>query len=786
MADNTGRARSVPVRHKLASYGILAAGTLVGSLLFGTLRNLEMRARPGSGSLLPAHWISWTSLLCGLVFTALLASHLAGRKRSEEALEASEERYRSLVGNMPDVIWTADAQGHFAYISPNVERLSGFSLEQLTSLGVRLFLACVHPDDLDKVRHGLHELYFNGRPYDVECRVRRKNGEWIWVRDRALTTYERDGIVYADGILSDVTARKRVEESLRVQSKTARALAECNSLEEAAPEILHALCEMLGWDSGVLWGVDRKDNVLRWIESWHDDPVLLMGLEEDQRKLTFAPGIGVAGEVWVSGQPIWISDISGSGGPMKIAADWGMRTAVTFPIRSGGVVLSVMQLFSREVEPRDEQVIQMLMAIAGQIAPLLDRRQAEEALQQSEERARLLFATIPHPAYVFDRTTLEFLEINEAALQQYGYSRDEFLGMKVTDIRPMEDAAKVVQHLLQHPDYKGCAGQWKHRAKDGRIIDAEIYFHYLDYGDHKACISIAQDVTERNHLEVELRQAQKLEAVGGLAAGIAHEINTPIQFVGDNLRFLSDAFKDVGTVLEKYARLRDRAAKSEFSRDALDELAEAEKNADMGYVLEEIPKALSQSLDGVTRVATLVQAMKVFAHPEGPEKTATNINEALRSTLTVARNELKYVANVETEFGDLPLLICNVSELNQVFLNLLVNAAHAIGDVKKESDEKGVIRVRTSLENNAVLIAISDTGTGIPEKIRGKIFDPFFTTKESGRGTGQGLAIAHSVVVDRHGGTLTFTSEVGKGTTFYIRLPVREEEEQALGATTSD
>jgi PAS domain S-box-containing protein len=424
------------VRRNLGSICIFATGTLLSFLLFVTLRDLEIRANPISEGFPPAHWNSWAALLFGILFTALLTGHLAGRVRSERALQASEERYRSLVSNMPDVIWTADAKGNFAYISPNVERLSGFSLEQISSLGVRLYLACMHPDDVDKIRRGLHDLYHEGKPYDVECRVRRKNGEWIWVRNQALTTYERNGNVYADGIMSDVTARKRVEESLRVHSKTARALAECNSLEEAAPEILHALCDLLGWDSGVLWGVDRKDNVLRWIESWHDDPVLLMGLEEDQRNLEFSPGAGVAGKVWASGEPSWISDVSAINDSLKMAAaQWGLRTAVTFPIFSGGVVLSVMQLFSHEAEQRDEQVMQMLMAIAGQIGPLLDRRRAEEAQQRSEERARLLFATIPHPAFVFDRETLGFLEINQAAVQQYGYSRDEFLCLNVNVMR---------------------------------------------------------------------------------------------------------------------------------------------------------------------------------------------------------------------------------------------------------------------------------------------------------------------------------------------------------------
>ncbi len=264
--------------------------------------------------------------------------------------------------------------------------------------------------------------------------------------------------------------------------------------------------------------------------------------------------------------------------------------------------------------------------------------------------------------------------------------------------------------------------------------------------------------------------------MGSLAAGIAHEINTPIQFIGDNTRFMGDAFSDLNKVMEKYQRLSDAAANGVASLMLADEVAEAEMAVDLKYLLEEIPKAIAQSLEGVDRVATLVRAMKAFAHPDGKEKAAADINEALVSTLTVARKELKYVANVETEFNQLPLVVCNIGEVNQVFLNLLVNAAHAIGDAKKGTEEKGVIRVRTSVEEPYVLISIADSGCGIPENIRDKIFEPFFTTKESGKGTGQGLAIARRVVVERHGGTLTFESEAGKGTTFNIRLPLKVPE----------
>ncbi len=744
-------------------------------------RTWQLVAYPLSGSFQPEHWSSWIALLAGLLLTTLITAYIALRHRAEQALEASEERYRSLVGNIPDVTWTVDSRGNFAYVSPNVERLSGYSIEEVFAQGTKLFLSSLHPDDVQKAVEGRRNLFLTGQAYDVECRVRRRNGGWLWVRDRSVTTYERNGVLYADGIVSDVTSRKRVEEGLRVQYAIARALAECNGLDEAAPVILKSLCELLDWDCGVMWAVDQNANLLRWVESWDGTGRELSGLAAVQRTLTFVPGLGIAGKVWSSRQPEWIADITSIEGPMRIAADWGLHTAVTFPVVSGGAVLSVMQLFSRQIEPRNESVMEMFTAIASQIGPLFDRQRAEEALKQSEERSRLLFATVPHAAFVFDLGTLEFLEVNEAAVQQYGYSREELLRMKITDIRSPEEAKLIERYLRENLSPQGQGGQWKHRSKDGRVIDVEIHFHTLAYGGRRACVVIAQDVTERNRLEIELRHAQKLEAVGGLAAGIAHEINTPIQFVGDNIRFLSDAFADISKLLEKYRCLREYAANGGTGQELAVEVDAMEKEADIPYLVEEIPNALGQSQDGVSRVATLVRAMKVFAHPDSKEKSASDINEALGSTLTVARNELKYVANVETEFGKLPLVNCNIGEVNQVFLNLLVNAAHAIAEARKknhgkaDSEEKGMIRVRTSREEESVLISIADTGCGIPEQIRDRIFDPFFTTKESGKGTGQGLAIAHSVVVERHRGTLTFTSEVGKGTTFYIRLPLDPE-----------
>lgn len=280
------------------------------------------------------------------------------------------------------------------------------------------------------------------------------------------------------------------------------------------------------------------------------------------------------------------------------------------------------------------------------------------------------------------------------------------------------------------------------------------------------------DVTERRTLERELRQAQRLEAVGQLAAGIAHEINTPIQYVGDNIRFIRDAFGEREEVLTRYEQVRQAAQTGEVPQEMLAALAQAIEDADLDYLNQEIPKAVAQSLDGIERVASIVRAIKEFAHPGRKAKAAADINRALESALIVARNEIKYVADVETDFGGVPLVICQIAEMGQVFLNLLVNAAHAIAEVVKDTEKKGKITVRTWQAGDHVVIAISDTGCGIPTPIQTRVFDPFFTTKPVGRGTGQGLAIARSIVVKKHGGSLTFEPNGSQGTTFLISLPI--------------
>lgn len=287
-------------------------------------------------------------------------------------------------------------------------------------------------------------------------------------------------------------------------------------------------------------------------------------------------------------------------------------------------------------------------------------------------------------------------------------------------------------------------------------------------------LMLASEVTERKMLESQLTQAQKLESIGQLGAGIAHEINTPIQYVGDNIRFIHDSFKDLAALIGAYGQLRQACVSGADTSGHCAETARLEKAIDLEYLLQEIPLATRQSLDGVARIASIVMAMKEFSHPGYDEKKLTDINKSLESTITVSRNEWKYVAEMQTDFDpDLPAVPCLPAELNQVFLNMIINAAHAIAElVDRQAGQKGVITVRTRCDGEWVRISISDTGTGIPESIRSKIFDPFFTTKPVGKGTGQGLAISHNVVVDKHQGTIQLETQPGIGTTFTICLPV--------------
>jgi PAS domain S-box-containing protein len=385
---------------------------------------------------------------------------------------------------------------------------------------------------------------------------------------------------------------------------------------------------------------------------------------------------------------------------------------------------------------------------------------------------------------------------NKIVADTHGYTRDELIGRPITllthwvgrnpdymeEIQAALRAGQTAQYeeevtrpdgstfwlgVSLRPLYDG-AGRFTHSVAVGADITAKrIETHKKQELQDK----LLAEMKERERMVIELQLAQKLESVGRLAAGIAHEINTPIQYVGDSVHFLRSAFDDLDKLFDAVnsaaVLLPDGAPRTAYQQ----EIAALEQKHDLEYLRAEVPKAFIRTFDGVERVTNIVKAMKEFAHPDANEQSPVDLAHALETTLLVASNEYKYVAKVRTEFGELQQVVCNVGELNQVFLNLIVNAAHAIKDSGKDVDS-GEIVIRLSAEGDQAVIRVSDNGCGVPKENLSKLYDPFFTTKEVGRGTGQGLAISHSIVVDKHDGDISVRSEVGVGTEFTIRLPI--------------
>ena len=279
------------------------------------------------------------------------------------------------------------------------------------------------------------------------------------------------------------------------------------------------------------------------------------------------------------------------------------------------------------------------------------------------------------------------------------------------------------------------------------------------------------DLERRKALEVQLAHAQKMESVGQLAAGVAHELNTPIQFVGDNINFLRTCFTDVESLFEKVELLLDECRDNEDLGNHVQSIDACREQIDLEFIRQEAPLAAEQALSGTKTLTRIVKAMKVFSHPGSKSFERVDLNQLLDATLNVTRSEWRYHARLVTRFeSDLPLVNCLPGELGQAFLNLIVNAAKAMG--ANEEEKQSILTVRTRTDGGDVVVEVSDTGCGIPDEIKHRVYDPFFTTKGVGEGTGQGLSISYRIVVELHKGSLTFDSVENEGTTFQIRLPL--------------
>ena len=394
--------------------------------------------------------------------------------------------------------------------------------------------------------------------------------------------------------------------------------------------------------------------------------------------------------------------------------------------------------------------------------PTSERRHLADALAHERNVLRTMIDLIPAFIYAKDAHS-RFTASNKLVANRMGVEPEDLIGKTDFDFFPREMAEKFFadeQALIKSGkpliDREEIAFD-KTRGTDRVILTSKVPLRDAD-GNLTGIVGTGFDITERKAAEERLASSDRLESIGRLAAGVAHEINTPIQYLSDSVSFIREGVKELLEYIDAlHAAMPQPATKDENVED----------------LRKEMPPALTLVADGLGRIAEIVRSMKDFAHADQNEMSHVDLNRAIASTLVIARSEYKPCAEVETDFGALPPITCHGGQINQVVLNLVVNAAHAIADKVQRTGAIGKITVSTRVEDEKVVIAVSDTGGGIPEAVRPRIFDPFFTTKEVGRGTGQGLSIARAVVVKGHGGELDFTTEIGKGSTFYVRLPIR-------------
>lgn len=668
----------------------------------------------------------------GVAGAVVVQEDITDQRRAEYELQASEAKFRSLIENASDVITILDPEGKIQYESPSSARILGYASGH--RIGQSSF-EFVHADDLPRTIAAFRRsLQFPGKKIPVEYRCRHSDGSWRIFEGTVknlLADPSVGGLVVS---CHEVTERKRAEE----------AQARLTAVMDSTPNFV-----TITDSHGRLSYANRATRTL-------------IGLQEN---------VQVSNLNLTDLHPQWVSDqLLHEGIPTAIRE--GAWTGETALLDHSGQEVPVLQVLLAHRNLGGG--VEFFSMIAYDIT---ERKRAEEALRESHEIFRQIAENINETLWIFDLDQGRPVYISPGYERTWGRSVESiyedpssFLQMvTATERQPGKSASRMHGGKGRDDELRICHPDGSTRWLRGRsfpIHDAR--------GSVCRIVGLTEDITDRKQLEHELRQAQRLEAIGHLAAGVAHEINTPVQYIGDNLRFLREAFDDLTSILGKHRELLDVLR---LGRDASGLMEQIEREAeamDLEYILGDVPRSAAQALEGVERVAEIVRAMKEFSHPGSSERKPLDLNRAIQSTLTVARNEWKYVAELILDLDpELPHVPCFPGELNQAVLNIVINAAHAIADVVGDGSQgRGTLTVSTRSEAHWVELRVRDTGTGIPEEVRARIFDPFFTTKEVGRGTGQGLTLAHSVIVEKHGGSLTFETEPGCGTTFIIRLPL--------------
>ncbi|VAX25879.1 hypothetical protein MNBD_NITROSPINAE02-425 [hydrothermal vent metagenome] len=660
-------------------------------------------------------------------------------------LRDAEERLRGITESANDAIIMLNSNGTVTFWNPAAELMYGYCAEEI--IGEKLTEYIVPATYRERHDNGLANFKIDGQGSvigkTVELSAVRKNGQEFPI-ELSLAAVKIQREWHAVGVTRDITTRKKAEEKLRLNqdrlSRIVETIAEGLYIVDAKGRIVFAnkaSLKLFGLEKEELY--KRTYNDSRWnIRNSRGEPIN----EEDY------PFVKVKN----TGKPVY--------GIELIAPQKDDKELI--------ISINAAPMYG------PDGAFQGMVATQDDIT---ENKLAERALIKANRENEQLLTALPSIMISLNRDRC-ILKWNSMAEKAFGLKCGKVVNTLFYDhnIKWEWDKIKSAMDKCEGKSKAVELDNIRYTRADGKegFIDLTINPVRNESNKVEGFLLLGVDITEKRILESHLTQAQKLESIGSLAAGIAHEINTPTQFVGDNIHFLEEAFRDIQSVMEKYSGLVEECESQGEKSKLLGEIREINERIDIEFLTEEIPKAIESSLKGVERVTTIVRAMKDFSHPGSKERVLVDINNSIQSTITVARNEWKYVANMETQFDpSLKMVPCYPDAFNQVILNLITNAAHAIGDViRGESGKKGEIGVITKKENDWAVITITDNGGGVPNSIKDKLFDHFFTTKEVGKGTGQGLAISRAIIVEKHGGAISFDSKEGEGTTFTVKIPL--------------
>ena len=653
------------------------------------------------------------------------------------------EQLSTLLDSVQELLTILSPDGIIQFASAGFTRLLGHRTEDL--VGSSIIDLLLHVNDADGVRERLRDLSASGGgKFAGRCRLRSKDGSWRWFDAEAR---DHTNLPAIEGIVvnfRDVTDLHRMEAERQVISEIVHALNETANLDELLRGIHQALKKVLYAENCFVALHDPEGDAFTF--PFFADQV-------DVAPVPQKVGHSCTAFVFRRGSPMLISqnefDRLAAEGKVELVGS-PSPSWLGVPLKTPTATIGVLVVQHYHIENAyDIRDLEFLSSVGGHIALAIERRRSEEALRKNEEMFRLLFSYNPLPTWVIDKETRRFLEVNDAAVQQYGYSLNEFKSMSVLDLRPEEERARYLEQLKQIPNEGHYHGHWKHRKKDGKVIQVETISHELEYAGKRVRLVVTQDISERQLLEQQLRQSQKMEAVGRLAGGVAHDFNNLLMVIKGHTELLLNVLPPS----EHYSRK-----------------------------IEQIDRAAD-------RASALTRQLLAFSRLQVLQPHVMNLNDVVeemgRLLPRLIGEDIELVIRSSEDLG---AIRADASQMEQVIMNLAVNARDAMptgGRLLIETSNAELDSTYNAVhpvvrQGRYVLLAVSDTGTGMNAETQAHIFEPFFTTKPQGKGTGLGLSTVYGVV-KQSGGFIWVYSEVGRGTSFKIYLPRVDQPVEGIG-----